>query len=32
VGSNTPEDFNQFIKSEVNRWASIVKSINLPTE
>jgi tripartite-type tricarboxylate transporter receptor subunit TctC len=32
VSSNSPEDFNLFLKSEVARWANIVKSIQLQVD
>jgi tripartite-type tricarboxylate transporter receptor subunit TctC len=32
VASSSPEEFNLFVKSEVIRWAGIVKSINLVAE
>ena len=32
VSSSSPEEFNSFVKSEVVRWANIVKSVNLSTE
>jgi tripartite-type tricarboxylate transporter receptor subunit TctC len=32
VYSNSPDEFNLFVKSEVNRWAGIVKSINLQVD
>jgi tripartite-type tricarboxylate transporter receptor subunit TctC len=32
VSSNSPEDFNLFLKSEVTRWANIVKSIQLQVD
>ena len=32
MSSSSPEEFNSFVKSEVARWANIVKSVNLPTE
>ncbi|TCT08992.1 Bug family tripartite tricarboxylate transporter substrate binding protein [Paralcaligenes ureilyticus] len=27
---NTPRDFNEFVKGEVDRWATVVKEANLP--
>ena len=32
ISSSSPEEFNQFVATEVKRWATIVKSVNLVTE
>jgi len=29
---NTPEDFSAFIRSEINKWANLVKAANMRVE